>query len=59
MNGRLYAHCMVKLTDFLGVSLFFAARSIATRLNQVLDLTQIKNVEKEDRMISEGAEDGK
>ncbi|BDD57890.1 hypothetical protein MPDQ_004092 [Monascus purpureus] len=42
---------------FLGVSLFFTVRGIASKLHQVRDLTEIKNVEKEDRMISEGAED--
>ena len=42
-----------------GVSLFFAVRGIATDLRQVRDLTEIKHVdEKEDKMISEGTEDG-
>lgn len=42
----------------LGVSLFFAVRGIATDLRQVVDLTEIKHVEKEDTIISEGTEDG-
>lgn len=42
----------------VGVSLFFAVRGIAAKLNTVRDLTEIKSVEKEDRMISEGTEDG-
>ncbi|CAG8903008.1 unnamed protein product [Penicillium egyptiacum] len=41
----------------LGVSLFFAIRGIATDLRQVVDLTEIKHVEKEDRIISEGTEE--
>ncbi|KAI9044611.1 uncharacterized protein KD926_000522 [Aspergillus affinis] len=41
----------------LGVTLFFAVRGIATDLRRVRDLTEIKHVEKEDRMISEGTED--
>ncbi|XHG02750.1 hypothetical protein AWENTII_006088 [Aspergillus wentii] len=41
----------------LGVSLFFAVRGIATDLRRVRDLTEIKHVEKEDKMISEGTED--
>lgn len=42
----------------LGVSLFFAVRGIATDLRQVVDLTEIKHVEKEDKIISEGTEEG-
>ncbi|KAJ5082000.1 hypothetical protein N7532_011043 [Penicillium argentinense] len=41
----------------LGVSLFFAVRGIATDLRQVVDLTEIKHVEKEDKIISEGTEE--
>ncbi|KAJ5166563.1 uncharacterized protein N7482_005344 [Penicillium canariense] len=41
----------------LGVSLFFAVRGIATDLRQVVDLTQIKQVEREDKIISEGTEE--
>lgn len=41
-----------------GASLFFAVRGIAADLRHVRDLTQIKHVEKEDKMISEGTEDG-
>jgi hypothetical protein len=41
-----------------GVSLFFAIRGIATDLRQVVDLTEIKHVEKEDKIISEGTEEG-
>ncbi|KAJ5606969.1 hypothetical protein N7537_003588 [Penicillium hordei] len=41
----------------LGVSLFFAIRGIATDLRQVVDLTEIKHVEKEDKIISEGTEE--
>ena len=41
-----------------GVSLFFAVRGITTDLRRVRDLTEIKQVEKEDKMISEGTEDG-
>lgn len=40
-----------------GVSLFFAVRGIATDLRRVRDLTEIKHVKKEDKMISEGTED--
>lgn len=42
-----------------GVSIFFAVRGIATDLRRVRDLTEIKHVEKEDKMISEGTEDGR
>lgn len=41
-----------------GVSLFFAVRGIAAELRRVRELTEIKQVEKEDRIISEGTEDG-
>lgn len=41
-----------------GISLFFAVRGITTDLRRVRDLTEIKQVEKEDKMISEGTEDG-
>lgn len=47
----------VRLTA-AGVSLFFAVRGITTDLRRVRDLTEIKQVEKEDKMISEGTEDG-
>jgi hypothetical protein len=40
------------------VSLFFAVRGIAADLRRVSDLTEIKHVEKEDKIISEGTEDG-
>ncbi|KAE8330472.1 hypothetical protein BDV39DRAFT_170227 [Aspergillus sergii] len=50
MNDRLLWLC-------LGVSLFFAVRGIVTDLRRVRDLTEIKHVEKEDKMISEGTED--
>lgn len=43
---------------FIGVSLFFAIRGIATDLRQVVDLTEIKYVDKEDKIISEGTEEG-
>lgn len=46
------------VADCVGVSLFFAVRGIATDLRRVRDLTEIKHVEKEDKMISEGTEDG-
>lgn len=42
----------------LGISLFFAVRGIATDLRQVVDLTEIKHVEREDKIISEGTEEG-
>lgn len=42
----------------LGISLFFAVRGIATDLRQVVDLTEIKHAEREDKIISEGTEDG-
>ena len=45
-------------TDYLGASLFLAARGIAADLRQVQKLTEITHVEKDDRMISEGTEDG-
>lgn len=41
-----------------GISLFFAVRGVAADLRRVRDLTEIKSREKEDRMISEGTEDG-
>ncbi|GFF51119.1 hypothetical protein IFM61606_06741 [Aspergillus udagawae] len=41
----------------LGVSLFFAVRGIVADLRRVSDLTEIKQVEKEDKIISEGTED--
>ncbi|KAJ5902402.1 hypothetical protein N7495_002930 [Penicillium taxi] len=41
----------------LGISLFFAVRGITTDLRQVVDLTEIKHVEKEDRIISDGTEE--
>lgn len=44
--------------ELIGVSLFFAVRGIVTDLRRVRDLTEIKHVEKEDKMISEGTEDG-
>lgn len=47
----------LKLTR-LGISLFFAVRGIATDLRQVVDLTEIKHVEREDKIISEGTEEG-
>lgn len=50
--------CLQHVTDSTGVTLFFAVRGIATDLRRVRDLTEIKHVEKEDRMISEGTEDG-
>ncbi|PYH99526.1 hypothetical protein BO71DRAFT_394257 [Aspergillus ellipticus CBS 707.79] len=50
LNDRLLWLC-------LGVSLFFAVRGIATDLRRVRELTELKHVEKEDRMISEGTED--
>lgn len=42
----------------LGISLFFAVRGITTDLRQVVDLTEIKHVETEDKIISEGTEEG-
>ncbi|EAU38682.1 predicted protein [Aspergillus terreus NIH2624] len=50
LNDRLLWLC-------LGVSLFFAVRGITSDLRRVSDLTEIKHVEKEDKMISEGTED--
>ncbi|CAL5868664.1 uncharacterized protein PFLUO_LOCUS2891 [Penicillium psychrofluorescens] len=41
----------------LGISLFFAVRGITTDLRQVVDLTEIKHVETEDKIISEGTEE--
>ncbi|KAJ6033058.1 hypothetical protein N7444_010829 [Penicillium canescens] len=41
----------------LGVSLFFAVRGIATDLRHVVDLTEIKHVENDDKIISEGTEE--
>ncbi|KAI2791523.1 hypothetical protein POX_c04384 [Penicillium oxalicum] len=40
-----------------GISLFFAARGILHDLRQVVDLTEIKHAEKEDKIIGEGTED--
>ncbi|KAJ5088183.1 hypothetical protein N7456_011799 [Penicillium angulare] len=42
----------------LGISLFFAVRGIATDLRQVVDLTEIKHVERDDKIISDGTEEG-
>lgn len=54
--------CITLLVDWIadcpGASLFLAARGIATDLRRVHDLTEIKHIEKEDKMISEGTEDG-
>ncbi|KAJ5246994.1 Armadillo-like helical [Penicillium chermesinum] len=41
----------------LGISLFFAVRGIATDIRQVVDLTEIKRDEREDKIISEGTEE--
>ncbi|KAJ5358627.1 uncharacterized protein N7496_011040 [Penicillium cataractarum] len=41
----------------LGVSLVFAVRGIISDLQQVVDLTEIKHAEKEDKIISEGTEE--
>lgn len=49
---------LVQLTC-AGISLFFAARGIAAELRRVRELTEITHQENEDRMISEGTEDGK
>ena len=46
------------MLTFLGVSLFFAVRGIVSDLRQVVDLTEIKHVEKDDKIISEGTEEG-
>ena len=46
-------------TDFTGVSLFLAVRSICDVLHQVRELTQIKHDEKEDHVIGEGTEEGR
>lgn len=48
-----------KLLTVLGVSLFFAVRSIVTDLSLVVNLTEIRHVEKEDKIISEGTEEGR
>ena len=48
-----------RLLTRVGISLFFAVRGIATDLRQVVDLTEIKHIEREDKIISEGTEDGK
>lgn len=45
-------------TDSIGASLFLALRGIATDLGRVHELTELTRTEKEDRMISEGTEDG-
>ncbi|EAW20074.1 uncharacterized protein NFIA_096960 [Aspergillus fischeri NRRL 181] len=62
--GNLHCHSKMAshLSDrllwlCLGVSLFFAVRGIAADLRRVSDLTEIKHVEKEDKIISEGTED--
>ena len=47
----------LKLTS-LGISLFFAVRGITSDLRQVVDLTEIKHVERDDKIISEGTEEG-
>lgn len=44
--------------NFSGISLFFAVRGIATDIRQVVDLTEIKRDEREDKIISEGTEEG-
>ncbi|KAJ6109722.1 Armadillo-like helical [Penicillium sp. IBT 16267x] len=41
----------------LGISLFFAVRGIATDLRQVVDLTEVKHVDREEKIISEGTEE--
>ncbi|KAL2794077.1 hypothetical protein BJX66DRAFT_208188 [Aspergillus keveii] len=41
----------------LGVSLFFAVRGIAADLHRVNELTEIKNDDNDDKIISEGTED--
>jgi hypothetical protein len=43
---------------FSGFTLVFAVRGIIQDLRQVVDLTEIKHVENEDKIISEGTEDG-
>jgi hypothetical protein len=55
-----YVYYLLRATDLMiiGVSLFFAVRGITSDLRRVSDLTEIKHVEKEDKMISEGTEDG-
>ncbi|KAL4872178.1 hypothetical protein BDV12DRAFT_193624 [Aspergillus spectabilis] len=50
MSDRLLWLC-------LGVSLFFAVRGIAADLYQVNELTEIKNDNNDDKIISEGTED--
>ncbi|KAL2824525.1 hypothetical protein BDW59DRAFT_147462 [Aspergillus cavernicola] len=50
MSDRLLWLC-------LGVSLFFAVRGIAADLYRVNELTEIKNDESDDKIISEGTED--
>lgn len=47
------------MLTYPGVSLFFAVRGIATDLRQVVDLTEIKHIEREDKIISEGTEEGR
>jgi hypothetical protein len=42
----------------IGVSLFFAVRGIAADLQSVNELTEIKNNDSDDKIISEGTEDG-
>ncbi|KAL4883637.1 hypothetical protein BJY04DRAFT_215991 [Aspergillus karnatakaensis] len=50
MSDRLLWLC-------LGVSLFFAVRGIAADLYRVHELTEIKNEDTDDKIISEGTED--
>jgi hypothetical protein len=47
------------LLTHLGVSLFFAVRGIAADLHRVNELTEIKNDDNDDKIISEGTEDGR
>lgn len=56
--ARLTKQCWCRLLNPIGVSLFFAIRGIATDLRQVVDLTEIKHVDNEDKIISEGTEEG-
>lgn len=50
--------CSLNVLIQTGISLFFAARGILHDLRQVVDLTEIKHAEKEDKIIGEGTEDG-
>ena len=52
----IFLHCSSLTT--LGGSLFLAARGILGELRRIRKLTEIRNDEGEDRMISEGTEDG-